>query len=77
MCIDTDKANWLPGQRNLKVLPLHQLETESVTLVHWPKGGRFNRHVHIGGEEIFVIIGEFIDEHERYSTAHGYAAHTS
>ncbi len=54
------------GQGNLKVLPLHQFETESVALVHWPKGETFHRHVHMGGEEVFVISGEFIDEHGRY-----------
>jgi len=64
--IDTQSASWLMGQGNLKVLPLHQFETESVALVHWPKGEKFHRHVHVGGEEIFVIRGEFIDEHGRY-----------
>ncbi|PCI79554.1 MAG: cupin [SAR86 cluster bacterium] len=66
VCIDTNKAAWLPGQGNLKVLSLHQFEAESVALVHWPKGERFHRHVHVGGEEIYVISGEFIDEHGRY-----------
>lgn len=66
VCINTNKANWQPGQGNLKVLSLHQYEAESVALVHWPKGEQFHRHVHMGGEEIFVIKGEFIDEHGRY-----------
>lgn len=66
VCIDTNKASWLPGQGNLKVLALHQFESESVALVHWPKGEQFHRHVHMGGEEIFVISGELIDEHGRY-----------
>lgn len=66
VCIDSHKANWLPGQGNLRVLPLHQFDSESVALVHWPKGEKFQRHVHVGGEEIFVISGEFIDEHGRY-----------
>ena len=47
-------------------MSLHQFETESVALVHWPRGERFHRHVHMGGEEIYVISGEFIDEHGRY-----------
>lgn len=66
VCIDTKKAEWLPGQGKLKVLPLHGFEFESVSLVHWPKGEKFHRHVHMGGEEIYVISGEFIDEHGRY-----------
>ena len=43
VCIDTNKANWSPGQGNLKVLSLHQFEGESVALVHWPKGEQFHR----------------------------------
>jgi anti-sigma factor ChrR (cupin superfamily) len=66
VCIDSKTANWLPGQGNLKVLPLHQFESESVALVYWPQGEKFHRHAHAGGEEIYVISGEFIDEHGRY-----------
>ena len=32
----------------------------------WPAGERFIPHRHWGGEEIFVLTGEFIDEHARY-----------
>ena len=32
----------------------------------WPAGERFKPHRHYGGEEIFVLSGEFIDEHGRY-----------
>lgn len=64
--IDTNKSQWLPGQGGLKVLPLHSHGTESVALVHWPAGEVFQPHTHFGGEEIFVISGEFIDEHGRY-----------
>jgi anti-sigma factor ChrR (cupin superfamily) len=66
VCIDTHTAEWFAGQGNLKVLPLHSYEGESVALVHWPAGERFQSHVHVGGEEIYVISGEFIDEHGRY-----------
>lgn len=34
--------------------------------MYWPKGEKFHRHVHPGGEKIYVISGEFIDEHGRY-----------
>ena len=37
--------------------------------MYWPKGEKFHRHVHPGGEEIYVISGEFIDEHGRYPAA--------
>lgn len=66
LCIDSTTSQWSQGQGNLKVLPLHEHGTESVALVHWPAGEKFNRHVHPGGEEIYVIKGEFIDEHGSY-----------
>jgi anti-sigma factor ChrR (cupin superfamily) len=64
--VDTNSAAWLPGQGNLQVMPLHQHGTESVALVKFPAGERFQRHRHFGGEEIFVLSGEFRDEHGRY-----------
>lgn len=66
VCIDTNTAAWLPGNGNLQVLPLHNFNGESVALVHWPAGERFQSHVHPGGEEIYVISGELIDEQGRY-----------
>jgi anti-sigma factor ChrR (cupin superfamily) len=64
--IDTLSARFHPGQGNLQVLPLHQHGTEQVALVRWPAGEKFVEHTHFGGEEIYVISGEFIDEHGRY-----------
>ena len=64
--IDTNKADWLPGHGGLEVMPLHQHKTESVALVKWPAGEKFKMHSHFGGEEIYVISGEFIDEYARY-----------
>lgn len=64
--IDTQTATWLPGHGNLQVLPLHSHHGESTALVKWPAGERFVSHVHPGGEEIYVISGEFIDEYGRY-----------
>ena len=72
VCIDTgfldseSNGKWLAGNGNLRVMPLHNFEGESVALVHWPAGEQFQRHSHFGGEEIYVISGEFIDEHGRY-----------
>ena len=64
--IDTENTQWLAGNGHLKVMPLHSFDTESTALVFWPAGERFQPHVHAGGEEIYVISGEFIDEHGRY-----------
>lgn len=64
--INTKKTEWSPGIGGLSVMPLHNYQGESTALVKWPKGERFQLHRHFGGEEIFVIKGEFIDEHGRY-----------
>ena len=53
------------GQGNLRVMPLHNYKGESTALVHWPAGKHFQPHVHAGGEEIYVMRGEFIDEYGR------------
>jgi anti-sigma factor ChrR (cupin superfamily) len=66
LSIDTNKTTWLPGHGNLQVMPLHNHLGESTALVKWPAGEKFVPHVHSGGEEIYVISGEFIDERGRY-----------
>ena len=64
--IDTKKTYWSSGIGGLSVMPLHSFKGESTALVKWPKGERFQLHRHFGGEEVFVIKGEFIDEYGRY-----------
>jgi anti-sigma factor ChrR (cupin superfamily) len=68
--VDTHNTEWLQGLGNLKVMPLHEFSnnemSESTALVFWPAGEQFQPHTHFGGEEILVISGEFIDEHNRY-----------
>ena len=64
--VDTKTTPWQPGHGGLEVMPLHSHIGEHVALVHWPANEKFQRHTHVGGEEIFVISGEFIDEHGRY-----------
>ena len=66
VCIDTHRARWLPGQGNLKVMPLHEFAGEHVALVKWPAGEHFQPHRHLGGEEIFVLSGELKDENGNY-----------
>ena len=60
--IDTYNTLFQPGNGNLQVLPLHQHATEQVALVRWPANEQFKAHTHFGGEEIYVISGEFKDE---------------
>lgn len=64
--VNTQQTDWLAGQGRLKVMPLHSHGTEHVALVKWPHNERFKPHRHLGGEEIFVLSGEFCDEHGRY-----------
>ncbi len=64
--IDTKTTPWQPGIGGLEVMSLHEHTGEHVALVHWPANEHFQRHTHVGGEEIYVISGEFIDEHGRY-----------
>lgn len=64
--INTNSTPWQPGIGGLKVMPLHSFQTEHTALVLWPANEQFQPHTHAGGEEIYVISGEFIDEHGRY-----------
>ncbi len=66
LTIDTNSTEWFDGHGSLQVMPLHNFNGASTALVHWPAGEQFLPHVHSGGEEIYVISGEFIDEHGRY-----------
>lgn len=66
LLIKSFSNQWFPGHGNLKVMPLHQLPHDTAALVFWPSGTKFSPHRHWGGEEIFVMSGEFIDEHGHY-----------
>lgn len=62
LIIDTNHTEWLQGQGNLEVKPLH----DQTALVKWPKNEKFIPHKHWGGEEIVVLKGTFIDEYGEY-----------
>lgn len=64
--VNTNREPWLPGHGGLQVMPLHHFKTEGTALVKWPAGEKFLPHRHWGGEEIFVLSGEFVDEFSRY-----------
>jgi len=65
--INTKLSDWHQGLvEGLKVLPLHNYETENVALVSWAPNTKFKAHQHWGGEEIFVLKGTFYDEHGTY-----------
>lgn len=67
VAIDIHRASWFPGLvPGLTVLPLAHFGTRHTAMVRWAPGTRFNRHRHLGGEEIYVVDGVFSDEHGRY-----------
>jgi anti-sigma factor ChrR (cupin superfamily) len=67
--IDTQTAQWYQGMvPGLTVLPLHEFNGVNTALVRWAPDTVFNRHIHPGGEEIFVLEGVFHDEHGSYPT---------
>ncbi|MGD9887639.1 MAG: cupin domain-containing protein [Halothiobacillaceae bacterium] len=66
--INTTQAQWLPGLVDgLTVLPLSDFAGEHTALVRWQPNTYFKPHRHFGGEEIFVLEGEFCDETGCYS----------
>ena len=72
-CSQDENASggWLPGLVDgLTVMPLHEYASprgaEHAALVRWAPDTHFNEHGHFGGEEIFVLEGEFHDEHGAY-----------
>lgn len=67
VAIATQTNTWFPGLvKGLEVMPLHSYGTEKVALVKWEPGTVFQRHSHLGGEEIYVIEGVFEDEQGIY-----------
>ena len=67
ICIESDGHEWGETQQ---ILPLHEFQGESVCLIHWPAGAPDLRpHTageDRGGEEIYVISGELIDDDGHY-----------
>ena len=69
LVIHTNDKTWRHGLvPGLLVLPLHEHNGVSTALVRWAPNTQFNRHIHVGGEEILVLQGLFRDEHGEYPT---------
>lgn len=65
--VETRAADWpRPASTGIEELPLHRFRGERVSLMRWAPDTRWPPHRHDGGEEIFVIEGEFSDEHGNY-----------
>jgi len=61
--IDTAKTPWqpYPGAEGLEMMMLHTHGRESVYLARWAAGARYPMHRHAGGEESYVLSGDFGD----------------
>lgn len=65
--INTKAQSWHQGLvPGLSVMPLHEHNGVNTALVRWAPNTQFNRHIHVGGEEILVLEGLFRDEHGEY-----------
>ena len=64
---NTLNSEWIQGLvPGLKVMPLHEYQTEHAAMVKWEPNTRFNAHKHWGGEEIYVVDGVFYDQFGAY-----------
>ena len=61
--IDTAKTPWqpYPGAEGLDMIMLHTHGRERVYLARWAAGASYPMHRHSGGEESYVLSGEFGD----------------
>lgn len=66
VCVNTKTKEWLPGQEDIEIMSLHEYSREQTALVKWPAGKRLQPQRHLGGEEIFVLSGEIIDDQGSY-----------
>jgi anti-sigma factor ChrR (cupin superfamily) len=65
--VDTNTAAWRAGKTDAyDEMPLHEHGAERVYLIKWHAGKAFPRHIHRGGEEIFILDGTYADEHGTY-----------
>ena len=64
--INTSKADWLAGEGEYQMMPLHDFDHESVILIKCLAHARFSPHQHFGGEEIYVVSGTMMDEYGCY-----------
>lgn len=68
--VDTDKMQWEPSPSGtVWRKPLYRQGGEFgpvTSIVKYEAGGKFRTHPHPQGEEIFVLEGEFCDDHGRY-----------
>ncbi len=65
-----DDYDWvdspMPGVERMMLDRIGDEVARATSLVRYAPNSSFSRHVHTGGEEYFVLEGEFADEHGSY-----------
>lgn len=59
-------ASPMPGVERMMLDRIGDEVARATSLVRYAPDSAFSEHVHGGGEEFFVLTGEFGDEHQRY-----------
>ena len=60
-------ASPMPGVERMMLDRIGDEVARATSLVRYAPNSRFSKHLHSGGEEFFVIEGEFGDEHRTYA----------
>jgi len=70
--IHPDNYQWvkspMPGVDRMMLDRIGDEVARATSIVRYAPNSRFSEHVHIGGEEFFVLDGVFADEHGEYKT---------
>ena len=67
LVVDTITTTWSGGPApGIEYMHLHEYGDVRVALIRWAPNTSFAAHGHPGGEEVFVVEGEFHDEHGTY-----------
>lgn len=65
--VDISAPSWRPGRRDgVLHMPLRELSCSRVVLLQVLPGARIDDHVHVDGEEFFVLQGGLIDDDGSY-----------
>ena len=56
----------MPGVERMMLDRIGDEVARATSLVRYAPNSKFSSHVHGGGEEFFVLAGEFADEHRKY-----------
>ena len=68
--VTPDQHQWvpspMPGVERMMLDRVGEEKARATSIVRYAPDSRFPRHLHPGGEEIFVLSGTFSDEHGHY-----------